>query len=270
MTKSEVSIWILKWRRFLRHYSSPSSKPFQQTEELFQQQKPQIASVMGNVPQLMHAGRYYVPAITDASSSYKSQRRDGQKEEEGKTREERQDGGGKRIRKRNREAERKMGRQSEERKERVQKKNEERKQCWNSPSTLSSSSATASSRFQYQGERRDREGEKESRENKKKQRETWRRTWQHRETIIEEQTNRSKKNPTATSLHRCCPLTFGTRCKGIKQKRQKPRKKPREKVQNNKKNARPELSSSSVFLETRCVRLHILLNLQMSIYTMRR
>jgi hypothetical protein len=65
-------------------------------------------------------------------------------------------------------------------------------------------------------------------------------------------------------------LTFGTRCKGIKQKRQKPRKKPREKVQNNKKNARPELSSSSVFLETRCVRLHILLNLQMSIYTMQR
>jgi hypothetical protein len=77
---------------------------------------------MANVPQLMHAGRYYVPAITDASSGYKSQRRDGQKEEEGKTREERQDGGGKRIRKRNREAERKMGRQSEERKERVQKK----------------------------------------------------------------------------------------------------------------------------------------------------
>jgi hypothetical protein len=65
-------------------------------------------------------------------------------------------------------------------------------------------------------------------------------------------------------------LTFGTRGKGIKQKKQKQRKKPREKVQNNKKNARSELSSSSVFLETRCVRLHILLNLQMSIYTLRR
>jgi hypothetical protein len=62
-------------------------------------------------------------------------------------------------------------------------------------------------------------------------------------------------------------LTFGTRGKGIKQKKQKQRKKPREKVQNNKKNARSVLSSSSVFLETRCVLLHILLNLQMSIYT---
>jgi hypothetical protein len=76
---------------------------------------------MGNVPQLMHAGRYYVPAITDASSGYKSQRRDGQKEEEGKTREEIRDRGGKRIRRRNREAERKTERQSEERKGRVQK-----------------------------------------------------------------------------------------------------------------------------------------------------
>jgi hypothetical protein len=84
----------------------------------------------------------------------------------------RRDRGGKRIRRRNREAERKMGRQSEERKERVQKKTEERKQCWNSPSTLSSSFAAASSRFQRQGERRDREGEEEDRENKKKQRET--------------------------------------------------------------------------------------------------
>jgi len=43
---------------------------------LIQQQKPQIASVMGSVSQLMHAGRYYFHAITHASSGYKSQRRD--------------------------------------------------------------------------------------------------------------------------------------------------------------------------------------------------
>ena len=41
----------------------------------------------------------------------------------------------------------KKGRLSEERKERIHK-TEEKKQCWNIPSTLSSSSATASSRFQ--------------------------------------------------------------------------------------------------------------------------
>jgi hypothetical protein len=46
-------------------------------------------------------------------------------------------------------------------------------------------------------------------------------------------------------------LTFGTRGRGIKPKKQKQRKKPREKVQNNKKNARPELSSSSILLEIR-------------------
>jgi hypothetical protein len=43
---------------------------------LIQQQKPQIASVIGSVSQLMHAGHYYIHAITHASSGYKSQRRD--------------------------------------------------------------------------------------------------------------------------------------------------------------------------------------------------
>jgi hypothetical protein len=43
---------------------------------LIQQQKPQIASVMGSVSQLMHAGRYYFHTITHATSGYKSQRRD--------------------------------------------------------------------------------------------------------------------------------------------------------------------------------------------------
>jgi hypothetical protein len=160
---------------------------------------------MGNVSQLMHAGRYYVPAITDASSGYKSQKRDGQKEEEGETREERRDRGGKRMR-RNREAERKTGRQSEERKERIQKK-------------------------------------KKPGADKQKQ-------------------EKPNSNQPPSLLY---PLTFRTRGKGIKQKKQKQRKKLREKVQNNKKNARLELSSSSVFLEIRCVRLHFLLNLQISI-----
>jgi hypothetical protein len=74
---------------------------------------------------------------------------------------------------------------------------------------------------------------------KKKQRETRRRTGQHRETVTEEQRNRSKRNPTATSIHRCCPLTCRTRGKEKKKKKKpKQRKKHREKVQKNKKNAR--------------------------------
>jgi hypothetical protein len=38
-----------------------------------------------------------------------------------------------------------------------------------------------------------------------------RRTGQHRETITEEQRNRSKRNPTTINIHRCCPLTCRTR-----------------------------------------------------------
>jgi hypothetical protein len=49
---------------------------------LIQQQKPQIASVIGSVSQLMHADHYYIHAITHASSGYKSQRRDRNQGEE--------------------------------------------------------------------------------------------------------------------------------------------------------------------------------------------
>ena len=57
-----------------------------------------------------------------------------------------------------------------------------------------------------------------------------RRTGPHRETITEEQRNRSKRNPTTINIHRCCPLTCGTRNKEIKKKKQKQMKKHREKV----------------------------------------
>jgi hypothetical protein len=56
-----------------------------------------------------------------------------------------------------------------------------------------------------------------------------RRTGPHRETITEEQRNRSKRNPTTINIHRCCPLTCGTRNKE-KKKKQKQMKKHREKV----------------------------------------
>jgi hypothetical protein len=67
--------WTLFTISFRTRFGSKGWEPFQQ-------KKPQIASIMGNVSQLislatmMHADRYYVPVITHASSSYKSQRRD--------------------------------------------------------------------------------------------------------------------------------------------------------------------------------------------------
>jgi len=57
--------------------------------------------------------------------------------------------------------------------------------------------------------------------------------------VTEEQKNRSERNPTTISIHRCYPLTCRTRGKEIiKKNKQKQRKKYREKVQKNKRNAR--------------------------------
>ena len=78
------------------------------------------------------------------------------------------------------------------------------------------------------------EKDKTERERKRKGRikrnkwETGRRTRQHDNRRTDKQ--KQEKKPTTTSLHHCCPLTFGTRGKGIKPKKQKQRKKPREKV----------------------------------------
>ena len=58
--KQKYTFWIGKQCRFRGTIRSLLQEPFQQIEELFQQQKPQIVSVMGNVSQLMHAGHLHL------------------------------------------------------------------------------------------------------------------------------------------------------------------------------------------------------------------
>jgi hypothetical protein len=92
---------------------------------------------------------------------------------------------------------------------------------------------------------------------KKKQRETRRRTGQHRETVTEEQRNRSKRNPTAISIHRCCPLTCRTRGKEIRKKRNQSKGRNTERKSRRTKGTQETKTRIVIifsFLETRCVR----------------
>jgi len=116
---------IRKRCRFRGTIHSLLQEPFQQTEELIQQQKPQIASVMGSVSQLMHAGRYYFHAITHASSGYKSQRIDRAERKKGGGREKRHKKKKETVRRTREQKEEEEGREEAKRKRGEQRRREE-------------------------------------------------------------------------------------------------------------------------------------------------